>query len=41
MEKLCKECAGTGVIEYEDFDGYYEALCPHCYESLGEVDEEN
>jgi hypothetical protein len=34
---ICPYCQGEGIIERVNWNGPYEVPCPHCYESLGEV----
>ena len=36
----CPECDGSGVVERVNWHGPYEAPCPHCYDSLGEVNDD-
>ena len=38
---ICPECEGDGVVERVNRNGPYEVPCPHCYESLGEVEEDD
>jgi hypothetical protein len=37
----CAKCYGDGYVERDGINGPYEVPCPHCYESLGEVEEGN
>ena len=37
---ICPECDGTGRVELCNRNGYYEAPCTNCYESLGEVNDD-
>ena len=36
----CPECDGTGVVERVNWHGPYEAPCTNCYDSLGEVNDD-
>jgi DnaJ-class molecular chaperone len=36
----CPECDGSGVVERVNWHGFYEAPCPHCYDGLGEVNDD-
>ena len=39
---ICPECDGEGYVERVNWYGPYEIPCTHCYDSLGEVnDDEN
>ena len=38
---ICPECDGTGRVELCNRNGYYEAPCTNCYESLGEVNDDD
>ena len=37
---ICPECNGTGRVERCNWHGPYEVPCMNCYESLGEVPDE-
>ena len=37
---ICRECDGSGWVERVSWHGPYEAPCTNCYESLGEVPDE-
>ncbi len=37
---ICPECDGNGWVERVNWHGPYEAPCTNCYESLGEVPDE-
>ena len=38
---MCPKCHGTGWAERVNWHGPYETLCNNCYESLGEVPDED
>lgn len=38
---MCPVCDGTGVVERVDHRGYIEEPCRHCYDSLGEVNDDD
>ena len=37
----CPECGGDGYVEWVNYHGYYETPCRHCYDGLGEVNDED
>lgn len=36
----CPECDGTGMVERVNWHGFHEAPCTNCYDSLGEVNDD-
>lgn len=38
---ICPDCEGAGVIERVNWYGPYDVACPYCWESLGEVSDED
>jgi hypothetical protein len=34
----CPHCAGTGRVDRCSWIGPYQAACPHCWQSLGEIE---
>ena len=36
---ICPKCDGTGIVEGVDRNGFFEIDCPFCFDSLGDVDE--
>ncbi len=38
---ICPECQGTGFVERVNYFGYFEEPCRHCYDSLGEVNDDD
>ena len=38
---ICPDCHGDGVIERVNWNGPYDIACPYCWESRGEVPDED
>ena len=37
----CPECDGAGTVERVNWNGFYEVPCAYCWQSLGEVPDDD
>ena len=37
----CPDCQGEGYVERVNWNGPYEVPCPYCWQSLGEIPDDD